>query len=194
MTLKDTTFRSRVAHRVLFKSIGGTIKESWKFSERRHIENFMIRKNVIAFVMMLAVSSAGMAFASDIYKWTDEHGNVHYGDRPTNEASEERLGVSSKPTDHLKVQARSQSRYAAMEAVQESAPSEPQGPTEDELRAQALERQEKCATYKARLRKFLTSRHLYRADENGERGYLDEGETLAARERVQKQVEKYCNP
>jgi len=153
----------------------------------------MIRKKAVALIMMLAVSAAGMAFASDIYKWTDEQGNIHYGDRPAGEASEERLGVSSRPTDPSKVQARSQSRYAAMEAVQESAPSEPQGPTADELRAQALERQEKCATYKARLRKFLTSRHLYRADENGERVYLDEDETLAARERVQKRVEKYCS-
>ncbi len=153
----------------------------------------MIHKKAIAFVMMLVVSAAGMAFASDIYKWTDEHGNVHYGDRPAGDATEERLTISSRPTNPSKVQARSQSRYAAMEAVQESAPSEPQGPTEDELRAQAAEKRQKCDTYKARLRKFLTSRHLYRADENGERVYLDEDETLAARERVQKKVEKYCS-
>ncbi len=56
-----------------------------------------------------------------------------------------------------------------------------------------MERQEKCATYKARLQKFLISGRLFRADENGERVYLDEEETLAARERVQKRVEKYCS-
>ena len=144
----------------------------------------MIQKKAIAFVMMFAVSAAGMAFASDIYKWTDEHGNVHYGDRPSAEASEEPLAVSSGLTDPSKDQAGDEEKAAA---------SEPAEPTSEELRAQALERQEKCATYKARLRKFLTSRHLYRADENGERVYLDEDETLAARERVQKKVEKYCS-
>jgi hypothetical protein len=163
------------------------------FSERRHRENFIIRKNVIAFVMMLAVSSVGMAFASDIYKWTDEQGNIHYGDRPTNEASEEPLAVSSKPIDLSKVQARVQTRYEERAAVEEAAASKPAEPTPEELPAQALERQEKCATYKARLRKFLTSRHLYRADENGDRVYLDEDETLAARERVENQVAKYCS-
>ena len=43
----------------------------------------MLHKSTIAFIMMLIVSFAGMAFASDIFKWTDKDGNIHYGDRPT---------------------------------------------------------------------------------------------------------------
>ena len=155
--------------------------------------NWIVRKRAIAFVMMLAVSAAGMAFASNIYKWTDDQGNVHYGDRPTRDASEERLAIASRPTDPSKVQARIQARYEAKAAAEEAAASEPAGPTPEELRAQALEREEKCATYKARLQKFLTSHRLYKEDENGERVYLDADETLAARERVQNQVEEYCN-
>ena len=143
--------------------------------------------------MMLAVSAAGMAFASNIYKWTDEQGNVHYGDRPTGDASEERLAISSRPTDPSKVQTRVQAAYEARAAAKKAAASEPAGPSSEELQAQALERQEKCATYKARLQKFLTSHRLYKEDENGERVYLDEDETLAARERVRNQVEEYCN-
>ena len=144
----------------------------------------MLRKSAIAFAMMLAVSSAGMAFAGDIYKWTDEHGNVHYGDRPTSEVSEESLAVSSGITDRSKVQARYEAKAVAIEPGQ---------PAPEELHAQASEPEEKCATSKARLQKFLTSRRLYKQDENGERVYLDEDETLAARERVQNQVEEYCN-
>ena len=153
-------------------------------SSRRYVGNLMIRKNAIVFLIMLAVSSAGMAFAGDIYKWTDEDGNVHYGDRPTAEASEEPLAVSSRITDPPKVQAGYEAKAAAIE---------PAEPTAEELRAQGLEREEKCATSKARLQKFLTSRRLYKQDENGERVYLDEDEILAARERVQNQVEEYCN-
>jgi len=155
--------------------------------------NWIVRKRAIAFVMMLAVSAAGMAFASNIYKWTDEQGNVHYGDRPTGDASEERLAISSRPTDPSKVQTRVQAAYEARAAAKKAAASEPAGPSSEELQAQALERQEKCATYKARLQKFLTSHRLYKEDENGERVYLDEDETLAARERVRNQVEEYCN-
>ncbi len=144
----------------------------------------MLRESAIAFAIMLAVSSAAITFAGDIYKWTDEHGNVHYGDRPTAEASEEPLAVSSGITDPPKVQARYEAKAAAI------GPAES---TPEELRAQALEREEKCATYQAHLQRLLTSRRLYRQDENGERVYLDEDEIMAARERVQNQVEEYCD-
>ena len=154
----------------------------------------MLRKNVIAFIMMLAIAAAGMAFASDIYRWTDAQGNVHYGDRPTGDPSEERLAISSRPTDASTVQAQVQASYdARATAKAAAAASEPAGPSSEELQAQALERQEKCATYKARLQKFVTSRRLYKHDENGERVYLDEDEAQAARERVENQVAKYCS-
>ena len=99
-------------------------------------------------------------------------------------SSEEPLAVNSGITDPPKVEARNEAKAAAIK---------PAAPTPEELRAQALEREEKCATSKARLQKFLTSRRLYRQEENGERVYLDEDEILAARESVQNQVEEYCN-
>ncbi len=153
----------------------------------------MIGKNAIACLIMFVVSASGIAFANDIYKWTDENGNVHYGDRPTGDATEERLAISSRPTDPSKVQTRVQSYRTAKETAEEAAAGEPQGPTEDELRAQAAEKKQKCDTYKARLQKFVQSRRLYKEDENGERVYLDEEQTHAARERVENQVKEYCS-
>jgi hypothetical protein len=47
--------------------------------------------------------------------------------------------------------------------------------------------------YKERLQRFVTSRRLYREDESGERVYLDEEQSQAARERVQQQVEEHCS-
>ena len=140
----------------------------------------MIRKGAIAFVMMLAVSSAGIAFAGDIYKWTDENGNIHFGDHPTPEVSKEPLAIESLLADTSKIQAN-------------AAVIEPVGDTLEELRAQALDREEKCATNKARLKRLLTSRRLYRKDENGVSVYLDEDESFVERERVQNQVMEYCN-
>ena len=150
-------------------------------------------KNAIACLIMFVVSASGIAFANDIYKWTDENGNIHYGDKPTGDATEERLAISSRATDPSKVQARAQSNYAARKTGEEAAASEPAGPTKDELRAKAAERSQKCDTYKARLQKFVQSRRLYKEDENGERVYLDEQQSQAARERVENQVQEYCS-
>lgn len=155
------------------------------YSERLPKVKLVMRKKTYVFVLMLFTSSPGMAFASNIYKWTDEHGSVHYGDRPTIEASEEPLAVKSKPAGPSKEPERDEARAAA---------SDPAGSSQEEQPTEVLESEEKCADHKALLRKLLTSRQFYRDDENGERVYLDEAEILAAREIVQNQVEKYCKP
>ena len=145
----------------------------------------------LAIVLSLALAAGGSAVASEIYKWTDADGNVHYGDRPVEGA--ERLAITSRPTNPERISAQMQARTESRALADEEAAGDPDGPTEEELRAEARERAEKCDMYKARLTKFVQSRRLYREDENGERVYLDEEETQDARERVQDRVEEYCN-
>ena len=138
---------------------------------------------------------ASAVSAGDIYKWTDAEGNVHFGDRPSGASTEERLTISSSPTDPERVQNIVQARKdATAERRATETAAKAAEPTAAEIRAAEAERKEKCNTYKERLQKFVTSRRLYRQDENGERVYLDEEETLAARARVQEQVLEYCNP
>ena len=147
----------------------------------------------IAVALMLAVTAAGPATAGDIFKWTDEDGNVHFEDRPAGE-NPEKVAIQSKPTNPARVQAMVQSRTdAAAKAAEAEAAAAPAGPSSEELQAQADARAEKCSTSRAQLQKYVTSRRLYRQDENGERVYLDEDEMQAARERVENQVQDYCS-
>jgi hypothetical protein len=85
-----------------------------------------------------------------------------------------------------------QSRTDAAAKAAEAAAA-PTGPSPEELQAQADARAEKCSTSRALLQRFVTSRRLYRQDENGERVYLDEDEMQAARERVENQVQDHCS-
>jgi hypothetical protein len=152
-----------------------------------------MRYLAIAVALTLAAAAAGTAVAGDIFKWTDEDGNVHFGDRPEGE-DPERLAIQSKPTDPAHVQAMVQARAdAAAKAAEEQAAAAPQGPSPEELQAQADARAEKCSKYREQLQRFVQSRRLYRQDENGERVYLDEEETQAARERVENQVQEFCS-
>jgi hypothetical protein len=146
------------------------------------------------FLACLAMSAVAVS-AGEIYKWTDADGNVHFGDRPSGAATEVHLAINSSPTDPERVRATVQARNDARnERNERKAAAAEAEPTAEELRAQEAERKQKCSTYKERLQKFVTSRRLYREDENGERVYLDEEETLAARAQVQEQVLEYCNP
>jgi hypothetical protein len=145
-------------------------------------------------LLLLAVAVGAPASAGEIYKWTDAEGNVHYGDRPDGAPDATRLAIASRPTDPARIQAEATARQERQQLAREAAAAEPKGPSKEELRAQAKERADKCAKYRARLETFIQSRRLYKADENGERVYLDEAETQAARAKVQGQVEEYCSP
>ncbi len=143
-------------------------------------------------VMVLAASLASNAAASDIYKWTDENGNVNYTDKPMGPSSDP-IDITSRSTDNAGVQAQTQARLDRQAAAAEEAAKAPAGPTRDELRAEARERADKCNMYQERMTRFAQSRVLYREDKNGERVYLDESEKSAAEQKVQDQVAEYCN-
>ena len=153
-----------------------------------------MRNRAIAIVTttLLTLFVAGSALAGEIYKWTDAEGNVHYGDIPVG-AQSERLSITSKPTNDTRVQATTQARVDARAKERQKAANLPAGPSPEELRAEAAQRAEQCTANRAQLQKFLTSRRIYRMDDNGERVYMDEAEMLATRERAENQVEEYCN-
>ncbi len=153
-----------------------------------------MRNRAIAIVTstLLTLLVTGGALAGEIYKWTDAEGNVHYGDVPV-DAQSERLAIKSTSTNNANVQAQTQARVDARAQEREAAARLPDGPSSEELRAAAEQRAEQCTANKAQLQKFLTSRRIYREDENGERVYMDEAEMQATREQAVNRVEEYCN-
>jgi hypothetical protein len=152
------------------------------------------RKLLVLFAAF-AMTIGGGAMASEIYKWVDEDGNVHYGDRPatTEGASAEVVALTYRRTDSSSVQKRvdAQGEAEAARVEKRAAKAEQQQAAEAEA-AEAEAKQERCATYRARLQTFVQSRRLYREDEQGERVYLDETQTNAARERVEELIAENC--
>lgn len=152
-----------------------------------------MRYQAIACALMLVLIGASATAVGEIYKWTDEEGNVHFGDKPVAEDSV-RVAIRSRPTNPERVQSQVQSRAeAAAKAAEEQAAATPAGPTAEELQARLEERAKKCDTYRERLQRFVRSRRIYREDENGERVYMNEQEMQEAREKVENQVQEYCN-
>ncbi len=142
---------------------------------------------------MLAVAAVSPSALGQIYKWTDEDGNVHFTDKPVEEDAE-RVAIQSRRTDPERVQAMVQSRAeAAAKAAEEEAAAQPQGPTEEELQARAERRAQLCQKYREQLQRFVQSRRIYREDENGERVYLSEEEMQETREQTEKKVQEYCD-
>ena len=152
----------------------------------------MTRFRQILVVAIAALLASGMTLASEIYKWTDDEGSVHYVDRPTGQPDEKRLDIYSSRTDNSAVQARLQARREARAAAEQVAAEAPPEMSKEEVRAEQQKRQQQCQMYRDRLEQYLRSQRLYKEDDSGERVYLDEEETLAARARVEEQIKEYC--
>ncbi len=151
-----------------------------------------ITRHIVA-LLALALAAATPLYAAEIYRWTDAEGNVHYGDRPTGDPSEERMHITYKRTDGSSIQARSQSRADSHQSIRDGLEERAEErKTKEEQRAEAAERQKKCVEYRGRLETMVTARRLYREDENGERVYLDDKQIDEARQRAEELVAEYC--
>jgi hypothetical protein len=152
-----------------------------------------MRKTIISVAATMTLAVSGAAVAGDIYKWVDAEGNVHYGDRPVAPQSE-RMDIESRPTTAASVEAQTSALAASNDRRAEArTAADEDAAAAAELRAEAEQRAAKCAASRATMQRFVQSRRLYREDEAGERQYLDEAEMQAARQRVENDINEYCN-
>ena len=152
-----------------------------------------MRHYAIAIGFILALLVSGATYSSEIYKWVDDEGNVHFGDRPDG-VQPERLDIESRPTDPARVQAMNQAR-ATERAKSETAKAQAaaEQPTAEEVKKEADERTAKCTAYQAQLQSYTNNRRLYRMDADGEREYLSDDEVDQTRQVTAQRVEEFCN-
>ena len=133
-----------------------------------------IRQIASGFVALAIVISTS-AFADEIYKWTDDDGNVHYGDRPSGEESEERLQFTYNRTNTESLD----NRVAAQRDAEDSRQSARTQATEQKQtaeaeRIEAEEQQARCETSRAKVDSMRAAPRVYREGPDGEREYLDD--------------------
>ena len=153
-----------------------------------------MQRYALMLTVAVALTASGVALSGEIYKWTDENGNVHYEDRPIGGPSTERVNIISRSTDSSAVQASIDARRDRVAARDEAKAKRAEAEAEAaKAEAEAEERKQKCAQYRARLEMYMQSQRLYREDASGERVYLDENQMLEARNQAQDQIQKYCD-
>ena len=140
------------------------------------------------------MDSVSAAIAQEIYKWIDDDGNVHYEDRPSGAATEERIDITYRRTDSGAVRQRTKSFRDAQDALAEAKSVEEARQKEAaENAAAAAERQQACDRARARLESYLQARRLYRTDETGERVYLDDEQREQARLKAEEAITENCS-
>lgn len=148
------------------------------------------RISIAAFVLfLLSVSAAG----AQVYKWTDEQGRVHYGDKPPEQGARTMQvdpGSASNSPVPSDAERRDKTRRL-LRAYDEERRIKQQ--REQQHAAREAERKKRCARARDRLRSYTHAGGLYELDDQGNRRFLSDERRQQAEARAAQDVDKWCD-
>jgi len=133
----------------------------------------------------LMVSMA--AHAQGIYRWTDEDGRVHFGDRPVHMDAEKVKGAAAG--DPETVQRLQHQQELLNDYQQQRGDKKAESVT---AISEQKDRAAKCDKAKGQLNRYQNARFLYKKTDDGEREVLSDSERKAAETKAQAQVTRFC--
>lgn len=139
--------------------------------------------------LMVALAAA----AADIYRWTDEHGRVHYGQRPPPQGAE-RLDMPSAEAPPGVKDADAAERRARQKRLLDAYTYERE---QDEARREredqrARELAQECQRVQRYWRRLAYPGPVYIKGDDGERQYLNDQQRAAEMERLRPAYRQAC--
>jgi hypothetical protein len=143
----------------------------------------------IVIILLIASLSAHAA----IYKWTDNKGQVHYGDKPNGASGAQEVDVDTSSTSGILPDdaSRDKKRQRLLDAMQEDRQEKDQQRKKDQIEKD--ERRRRCMYLQDRLRNIQAASGVYQLDNNGKRVFLSDQGRKASVTNLQQQIGKYCN-
>ena len=139
---------------------------------------------------LLAVLLCSTPAFAEIYKWVDDSGRVHYGDRSQPRGTEVLQVPAAAPTDpHLAARRRKQQRL--LEAIEQEREQEHEAQARAEQ--QRVRRRHSCARAMDQLRMVERPGRVYDLDDTGERRYWDAQTREHHRARITRYLDENCN-
>lgn len=142
---------------------------------------------------LLLASFLGGAMAAEVYKWTDEQGRVHYGDKPPEQGARS-VDVDPGPASGSPLPSDAERRDKTrrlLRAYEEERRIKQQ--REQRQEAKAAERRKRCAWARDRLRRYRQAGRLYDLDDQGNRKILDDSQRQQAEARAAQDVSQWCD-
>jgi len=147
----------------------------------------MIRITLL--IASLIIISAAEVRA-EIYKWVDDKGKTHYGDKPV--ASSKKMDIKEEHSisKNISQSERENRRNKLIETFDIE--------RKEKKKKQAKERKKKarlnaqCGRSKDRLRRYKRAGSMYDVDKDGKRIYLPDNIRQLEINKLQKQIKKHC--
>ena len=136
---------------------------------------------------LLLALTAGTASA-EVYKWVDENGKTHYGDRPGGQNAEQ-VAIKKAPTVDADVLLRQRRAGQLLEEIERERQQERKAQAE----AQRVSRQREanCIAARSNASNYAAAR-VFTMDAEGNRRYLGDEERAAGLKEAQDAVKKWC--
>ena len=138
--------------------------------------------------------------AAGVYKWVDDQGRVHYGDRPHGQQAEQvdvKPAPASAPSstpgpgeqatsdeDRQNKQQRLLDAYATERARKKA--------ELEKKKSDRAEKKRKCTVAKDNLKRMKQAGRMFAYDKEGKRQYYSDDERSASLTQYQKQISKHC--
>lgn len=129
---------------------------------------------------------------AEVFKWIDEQGNTHYGDKPTADSSATQLNISEQPAKKstLNAEDREERRRRLADAMQEDRLKKKE---EKKLAVeQKAQLDKKCIYAKDQLRQYEDSGSIYILDKDGNRIRLPDEHRTAVINDLRAQIKANC--
>ncbi|MBJ6138643.1 DUF4124 domain-containing protein [Marinobacter litoralis] len=150
-----------------------------------------MNRKILMFSILMA-ATPGLAADSSVYKWTDDNGVTHFGDRqPTGKTAEQVNVRSGTSRNSGSERASPQERLNQFEEQQQASAERKKETAVEE--ANRKQREANCKTAKENL-KVISSNARIRVEENGEQRYLSPEEIDEQRKKFEAFAEENCGP
>lgn len=135
---------------------------------------------------------AQAAHGGAAYRWVDEHGHVHYGDRPPAGTAPETLQLpSARGAEDPNAAARRARRQRLLEVLDEE--REERKARAEEQRRLASERRRRCEQARRRQFDYAHAGYIYERDAEGNRHILDDAGHERVRREAREAVARWCD-
>ena len=126
-----------------------------------------------------------------VYQWTDEHGRVHFSDRPTHEAAQQKsLPKRTEPRGDAIPQERQNRRQRMLEVYENERAEKREAAAK--AKAEKEERKRRCQNARVDYENYSSAGAIYDYQEGGERKYLDKQQRQDYITELKARVQKYC--
>lgn len=140
----------------------------------------------IKLLLFIGMLLPALTVAGEVYKWVDEEGNVHFGDKPQSNVKSETVKID-KHTPDPNYRDRMQSIKQNMESRREASIEK-----KVEQKKLSEENASRCQNAKRRLYPLKQKIRVFSYDDAGERKYMDDSDRTIRIKALEAIVKKTC--